>query len=176
MTYSTPDDGAENIMFSAPVVLYNHAGRFSCCTSAGVLFYSVDRKSAEQHLAEAGVDASVLNSPVDGITWRSCLTQAFASEILSLSDQIESLPQTADVEAVRSKQEIIEDSIKVLSASVAAEQRRREIEAGEIELNRRAEATFAQVGGRDNPTIVATVWASMRNSALGRRIQELRNQ
>lgn len=169
-------DGGEVSL--SPFIIYHHAGLYSACTSAGVLFYGLSRADAEQRLAEAGVDAAILDSPCDGLTWRSTLTAAFASELESIDSRLDHVATTEDVESVRQRQQAISASIGMLSASIKEEKRRRELADGEAELNRRAEAMFAQwpASFRTDPAYVALVWSSLRNSPLGKRIQELRQQ
>ena len=120
---STPDGGPGDTMSPGPIVLYEHAGRWSAATSVGLLFYSLSVADAENQLREVGITSPLISC--DALTWRSTLTAAFASEIEGINATLEGLPQTADVEAVRSKQAIIEENLAALSASVRAEQNRR---------------------------------------------------
>lgn len=164
------EDGGEVNL--SPFIIYHNAGLYSACTSAGVLFYGLSRADAEQRLAEAGVDAAALDSPVDGLTWRSTLTAAFASELESIDGRLDQVATTDDVSDLRERQAAISTSIKTLSASINEEKRRRELAEAVAELNRRAEAALSRID-RTNPALVAVVWATLRKSELGRRIQEL---
>lgn len=168
------EDGGEANL--SPFIIYENAGLYSACTSAGVLFYGLSRADAEQRLAEAGVDAVALDSPCDALTWRSTLTAAFASELESIDARLDQVASTEDVETLRQKQLAISASIGMLSASIKEEKRRRELADSEAELNRRADAMFAQwpASFRTDPAYVALVWSSLRNTPLGQRIQELR--
>ncbi len=161
---------------SPALVIHKSGDLYSAATQVGIAFFQYSLPAAQVWLIENGFDAGLLDSPADALVWRSTITAAFASELESIDLRLDQVASTADVEAIKSRQEIISENLAALSAGVRAEQRRREIEAGEIELNRRAEATFAQVGGRDNPVTIAAVWSTLRNSPLGRRIKELRQQ
>lgn len=83
------------------ITTFEIAGRFSAATSAGLMFYSLSRAEAERRLIESGFPPSLLDSTVDGLTWRSVLTSAVALEIETLTEEIEGLAGASD-EAVAS--------------------------------------------------------------------------
>lgn len=156
---------------ASPVVLYEHAGRWSAATSVGLLFYSLSAAEAEARLAEVGITSPLVS--VDGLTWRSTFMAATASELEAINATLETLPQSADVEAIKSKQAAIQDSLATLSASIAAERSRRaEIAELEADLRRRFPIVKAALV---NPTD-EEVWQVLNITPQAKRIRELRNQ
>ena len=120
---STPDGGPGDIVSPGPIVMYEHAGRWSAATSVGLLFYGVSRADAENQLAEAGITSPLVSC--DGLTWQATWQSALSHELLSIDERLETLPQTEDVERIKSRQEVISENLAALSASVAAERSRR---------------------------------------------------
>jgi len=110
---------------SPALIIYQNGDAYSAATQAGVAFYNFNLPAAQVWLIENGFDVGLLDSPVDGLTWRSTLTAAFASEIEGINETLADLAPSSDVEAVRSKAETIAANLADLSASVAAEQNRR---------------------------------------------------
>lgn len=162
-------DGAGEVS-PAPSVLYEHAGRWSAATSIGLLFYGLSAAEAEARLAEIGITSPLVS--VDGLTWRSTFMSATASELEGINTTLETLPQSADVEAVKSRQEVIAANVKALSDRIAAEQSRRvEIVELESDLRRRFPIIKAALAG--NPTD-AEVWQVLNITPQAKRLRELR--
>lgn len=167
---STPDGGASDMMSLAPVVLYEHAGRWSAATSVGLLFHNLSATEAEARLAEVGVTSPLVS--VDGLTWRSTFMAATANELEAISATLETLPQSADVEAIKTRQEVIAENLATISASIAAEKSRRaEIAELEADLQRRFPIIKQALPG--TPTD-AEVWAVLNATPQAKRLRELR--
>lgn len=153
-----------------PLVLYEHPpGRWSAATSVGLLFYGLSAVEAEARLAEVGVASPLVS--VDGLTWRSTFMAATASELEAINETLEGLPQSADVEAIKTRQEVIAENVKALSASIFAEKARRaEIANLEADLQRRFPIVKQALPGK--PTD-AEVWAVLNATSQAKRLREL---
>jgi len=91
------------------IVIYENNELYSAASAAGCMFYSVSRVEAERQLIEAGIDAECLDSPVDGVTWRSTLTSAMVNEIAALDAAIGMMAQVEDVADLRERLDILHD-------------------------------------------------------------------
>src|SRR5262245_43845888 len=120
----------------SPLVIHENAGRYFAASSAGVLFYGLKYEAAAIALADAGFPIALLDTPVDGLTWRSTLTSAFANEIHALNDQVATLAQSTDVEGVRQKQADLEAGMVLLNRQLRVEGIRTEIARCEAEMDR----------------------------------------
>jgi hypothetical protein len=116
------------------ITVYENAGLYSAATAAGILFYALPRPEAERRLIESGFPPSLLDSPVDGLTWRSVLTSAFASEIESISTEVESLAGASEdavanltqrLEVVRKGQRRLRRQLSATGAAVSVERQSR---------------------------------------------------
>lgn len=161
---------------SPALVVYKSGDLYSAATQAGVAFYNYSLPAAQVWLIENGFDAGLLDSPVDGLTWRSTLTAAFASELESIDLRLDQVASTEDVEDLKAKQLAISASIDTLSSEIREEKRVRELAQLEAQYARAVETMFSQWPARyrNEPRYVALVHSTLRNSPLGRRIQELR--
>lgn len=167
MTISTGGAGDTS---PAPIVLYQHPpGRWSAATSVGLLFYSLSSSEAEARLAEVGIASPLIS--VDGLTWRSTFAAATASELEAINMTLETLPQSTDVEALKSRQEVIAANLSALSANVAAEQSRR-AEIAELEADLRSR--FPAVKQALRAKTDAEVWAVLNLTLQAQRLRELR--
>lgn len=132
----------------SPLVVFENAGRYSAASSAGVLFYNLPYEAAAIALNDAGFPIGLLEKPVDGLTWRSTLTSAFANEIASLNDAITTLAPSSDVEAVQAKQAELEAGMVALNRQLQIEGIRTEIARAEAELDRQLPLTMQLLGPR----------------------------
>jgi hypothetical protein len=118
------------------IVVYENAGRYSAASSAGVLFYNLRYEAAAITLADAGFPIALLESPVDGLTWRSTLTAAFANEIQALNQQVAALAPSSDVDDVRERQDALAGQLDHLQRAIRLADLRTEIARAEAELDR----------------------------------------
>lgn len=154
--------------------VYENAGRYSAASSAGVLFYSLPRAEAARRLSEAGFPESLLDSPVDGLTWRSTLTAAFAAEIEGLTAAVDALPQTVDVDDIRSRQSDLQQHVDTLQAEVAEDRRRASTRAEVARLEAELASKFAPLRAALPRHTDAEVNALLNNGDLASRIRKLR--
>lgn len=129
-----------------PITIYENAGLFSGATSSGVLFYNLPRPQAEQRLRDSRFDPACLDTPVSGVEWRSTLTAAFASEIETLTEEIEGLAGASEdavsalnsrLDKVNRNQRRLMRQLAATSDAVAVERQDRQERETEAEIDRR---------------------------------------
>jgi hypothetical protein len=130
------------------LVVYENAGRYSAASIAGVQFYNLSYEAAAVALMDAGFSIGLLESPVDGLTWRSTLTSAFANEIQALNEQVAGLAPSFDVDELRDKQADLEAGMVLLNRQLRAEGIRTEIARCEAEMDRQLPLTMQLMGPR----------------------------
>ena len=152
------------------IVTYENNGTYSAATAAGVLFYSVSRVEAERVLANAGIDPAALDTPADAVTWRSTLTQAFASELEAINLVLDTLAPSDDVAEIRDKQAELQSHVVELNKQLAIEAIRIEIMRCEAEMDRQLPLMRQLLGARSEEWEARVV---VNHGPLGKRLQAL---
>ena len=152
------------------IVTYENNGLYSAASAAGCMFYSVSRIEAERQLIEAGIDAECLDSPVDGVTWRSTLTSAMVNEIAALDAAIGIMASVEDVSDLRERLDILHDRQTDLSVQVRAADIRTEIARAEAEMDRQLPIMRKIMGAKAEDWEVRMM---VNHGPLGKRLQAL---
>ncbi len=157
---------------------FENAGRHSAASAGGVLFYNLPRAAAERRLRDAGFDPAILDTPVDGLTWRSTLTAAFAAEIEGLTAAVDALPAeaAAQVAAINGRLDTLAAQQGELAAEVAEDRRRAGTRAEVARLEAELQAKFGPLRAALPRHSDAEVNALLNNSDLAQRIRKLRSQ
>ena len=157
---------------ASPFIVHRVADRYSVVTAFGILCHNVSRATATVAVVEAGADPSILDSPAAPNVFRSTFMAATANELEAINATLETLPQSSDVEAIKTRQEIIAENLATLSANIAAEKSRRaEIAELEADLQRRFPIIKQALPGTPSD---AEVWIVLNATAQAKRLRELR--
>jgi len=152
------------------IVTYEHGGRYSAATAAGVAFYSVSRIEAERALTNMGIDPAALDSPADALTWRATLTAAFASELEGINSVLATLCPSDEVAEIREKQAELQGHVAALNRQLAIEAVRIEIMRCEAEMDRQLPIIRQLLGARSEEWEAR---AMVNHGPLGKRLAAL---
>lgn len=152
------------------IVTYQHGGRYSAATAAGVAFYAVSRIEAERALENMGIDPAALDSPVDPLTWRSTLMAAFASELEAINSLLDTLAPSADVAEIQAKQAELQGQLVELNRQLCIEAVRIEIMRCEAEMDRQLPIMRQLMGAKAEDWEVR---AMIQHGPLGKRLAAL---